>query len=58
MDIASVTTPIGLWTAVLKPKVDFCCHHFFLEPSVTISGREGSTFAITDNREYAESSPK
>ena len=43
MDVASVTSPFGLWTAVLKPQVWILAVAilFFSEPEVTIFGREG-----------------
>lgn len=42
MDVAIMTSPIGLWNAVLKPQVRHfgCCHLGFLEQEVTIFGRE------------------
>ena len=36
MDVASVMSPIGLWTSVLKSQG-------FLEPEVTIFERQGGT---------------
>ena len=47
---------IGLWTAVLKLCVWFSAVAilFFLEPEVTIFGREASSLAIPDEREYTE----
>ena len=43
MDVATVMSPIDLWTPVMKPQVwhfDFC-HFGFLESEVAIFGREG-----------------
>ena len=45
MDVTSVTSPIGLMTAALKPQVFLFAFwpwpSCFLEPQVTIFGREG-----------------
>lgn len=43
MDVATVTSSMGLWTPTLKPWVlHFGCRHLgFSEPEVTMFGREG-----------------
>ena len=42
MDVASVTSPIGLWTAAAKPRVWILAVAmlFFVETEVTIFGKE------------------
>ena len=42
MDVATMTSPIGLWTPVLKPRVrHFDCRYLgILDPEVTIIVRE------------------
>ena len=44
-----MTSLIGLWTAVLKPSsLDFGRRHLvFLEPEVTIFGREGDAELVS-----------
>ena len=58
MDVATVTSPVGLWTHVLKPRVrHFDRRHLgFLEPEVTIFGREcGAGEDLLASRQLAAS---
>lgn len=45
VDVAAVTSPISLWTTILKHQVwHFGRHHFvLLEPEVMIFGEEGGS---------------
>ncbi len=46
VDVVTVTSPIGSWTAVLKPRVWHFgrCHLGLLEPEV---GREGGAVSLS-----------
>lgn len=44
LDVVTVTSPLGLWTTVLKPNKNFgifTIASWFLVPDVTIAGRDG-----------------
>ena len=47
-------SPIGLWTAVLRFLEVGRRHLGFLEPEVTIFGREASSLAIPDDYDSTE----
>lgn len=53
MDVATETSPIGLWTTVLKPQLwHYESRHLgFLKPEVRIFGREGELMDVSEEKQ-------